>query len=595
MWEAYGTRSSVKAVQAGVPDFFVYKCVDTFLFQHDLELQYVEGDGNCLTNSVIAQLAMETDPGAKELYTQIYLRRSVIRHLIANWKVLGEEITEDIRMLYGRPDSELNDKPLLKRKGKGKNRMDEYGFTVKEWCEFMIKDKSWCDAIFIKLIASMWGCKISVLRADNLNAVTYRYEGHFKDAEIRLLYNGNPTKGHYSPIGECEKNLNYTSNDINAVVFTRNYRKRIDLDERLKRCDSIWNLDNEKKIFTKKRGYNFVEEDKEDERDDSKNKKDGEKGKMLLEDDEMVVKKKEFNEMKKKIRDLEKRVEELEKDDETEGQKRVIMHDNEILIKTEHYNSLNKRCLDLEKEVEELKGGEGMVIVEDKNIKALEGEIEHVRKNLSLLAQGKELEVELTARPTPRKRRSSQGDEPPSKLVSKMVAQKTPEVEKDMPEEQPTYEKDDTVCKICDIDQESHERLIKHNKKYHENKSYFTCNDCGKGFITSDGYRRHMEGHSLSKRLKCTFPDCTKTFTSTLTRKAHFKNVHMVKGPRIPCKFKDEGCTKDFSTKGIMQEHSFKCTKNPDVKELKCDLCGMGGFYMPKRVLQHKRKCHGWD
>ena len=104
-----------------------------------------------------------------------------------------------------------------------------------------------------------------------------------------------------------------------------------------------------------------------------------------------------------------------------------------------------------------------------------------------------------------------------------------------------------------------------------------------------------MEGHSLSKRLKCTFPDCTKTFTSTLTRKAHFKNIHMVKGPRIPCKFKDEGCTKDFSTKGIMQEHSFKCTKNPDVKELKCDLCGMGGFYMPKQVLQHKRKCHGWD
>ena len=595
MWEAYGTRSSVKAVQAGVPDFFVYKCVDTFLFQHDLELQYVEGDGNCLTNSVIAQLAMETDPGAKELYTQIYLRRSVIRHLIANWNVLGEEITEDIRMLYGRPDSELNGKPLLKRKSKGKNRMDEYGFTVKEWCEFMIKDKSWCDAIFIKLIASMWGCKISVLRADNLNVVTYRYEGDFKDAEIRLLYNGNPTKGHYSPIGECEKNLNYTSNDINAVVFTRNYRKRIDLDERLKRCDSIWNLDNEKKIFTKKRGYNFVEEDKEEERADSNKKHDGEKGKMLLEDDEMVVKKKEFNEMTKKIRDLEKRVEELEKDEETEGQKRVIMHDGEMLIKTEHYNSLNKRCLDLEKEVEELKGGEGMVIVEDKNIKALEGEVEHVRKNLSLLAQGKELEVEPTARPTPRKRRSSQGDEPPSKLVSKMVAQKTPDVEKDMPEEQPTYEKDDTVCKICDIDQESHERLIKHNQKYHENKSYFTCNDCGKGFITSDGYRRHMEGHSLSKRLKCTFPDCTKTFTSTLTRKAHFKNVHMVKGPRIPCKFKDEGCTKDFSTKGIMQEHSFKCTKNPDVKELKCDLCGMGGFYMPKRVLQHKRKCHGWD
>ena len=99
MWDAFGMRSSVKAIQAGVPDFFVYKCVDIFLFQHDLELQYVEGDGNCLTNSVIAQLAMEMDPGAKELYMQIYLCRSVIRHLIANWNVLGEEITEDIRML----------------------------------------------------------------------------------------------------------------------------------------------------------------------------------------------------------------------------------------------------------------------------------------------------------------------------------------------------------------------------------------------------------------------------------------------------------------------------------------------------------------
>ena len=246
-----------------------------------------------------------------------------------------------------------------------KNQKDEYGFTVKEWCEFMVKDKSWCDSIFIKLLASMWGCKISVLREDNLHVVTYCYEGSFKEVEIRLLYNGNPTKGHYSPISECEKNLNYTSNDINAVVFTCNYRKRIDLNERLKRGDSIWNLDNEKKIFTKTCGYNFVKEDKEEDMKigDGTKKDDGEKGKMSLKDDEMVVKKikyselitkteelekcggstvgddeivvkkKEFNDMAKKIQDLEKRVEELEKDEETEGQKRVIMHDGEMLIR----------------------------------------------------------------------------------------------------------------------------------------------------------------------------------------------------------------------------------------------------------------------
>ena len=138
------------------------------------------------------------------------------------------------------------------------------------------------------------------------------------------------------------------------------------------------------------------------------------------------------------------------------------MHDGEMLIKTEHYKSMKKRCLDLE-EVNNLKGAEGMVIVEDKNIKVLEGEIEHVWKNLALLAEGKELEVELTTRTTPQKRRASQGDQPPSKIVSKMVAQKTPDVEKEIPNEQLTYEKDDTVCKTCKIDQKSHENLIKHN------------------------------------------------------------------------------------------------------------------------------------
>ena len=163
--------------------------------------------------------------------------------------------------------------------------------------------------IFIKLLALMWGCKVSVLRADNLHVVTYCYEGSFKEAEIRLLYNGNPTKGHYSPIDECEKNLNYTSNNINAVVFTCNYQKRIDLDERLKRGDSIWNLDNEKKIFTKAHGYNFVEEDKEEEMKigDGMKKDDGEKGQMSLKDDEMVVKKIKYSELITKIEELEKR------------------------------------------------------------------------------------------------------------------------------------------------------------------------------------------------------------------------------------------------------------------------------------------------
>ena len=37
-----------------------------------------------------------------------------------------------------------------------------------------------------------------MLWVNNLYAVTYRYEGSFKDAEIQLLYNGNPMEGSLS-------------------------------------------------------------------------------------------------------------------------------------------------------------------------------------------------------------------------------------------------------------------------------------------------------------------------------------------------------------------------------------------------------------
>ena len=619
MWENYGTRGSAKALEAGLPDYFIYKCVEGYLFQFNLEIGFAAGDGNCLPNSILAQLNMEEDPGCKEIYTQMYLRRGVVRHLIINWQILGEEIRENVRMYYGRPDSEINGKLIRKTIGKGKKREEVYGFSVQEWCLHVLKDKCWCDAIFIKLLASMWGCRISVLRADNLHCVTYRYDGGFEEADIRLLFNGNPNRGHYSPISDCAKNLGYYSNEIHPFVFTRDYRKAVDLDERLRRGDTFWDLDQEKRIFIEKRGYFWSEEDKKDEEnklkradnsgkkdDDGKKKKDDggdddrrDGGGVSIGEDEMIVKKQEYQQMGERIKQLEKKVEVLEKnEDEIEGGKKVVMMDNEMMIEKVQYDSMKARCVELEKQVSDLKGGEGMVIVEDKKIKVLEGEVEHVRKNLLLLSEGKELDVDTPTSSTPRKRRSDQGDEPPSKAISKMVASKTPDIERELPDEIPTYEKTDTVCKFeeCNyLDLGSHQLLMKHHKKYHTNESVYTCAECGKGFITSDGHRRHMNGHNIAKRFKCTFPDCSKTFTSILTRKAHFKNVHTVKGPRVECKFKDNGCKKDFSSKGNMIEHTYKCPHNEEMKELKCDLCGAGGFYLPKRVLQHKRVAHGWQ
>ena len=68
--------------------------------------------------------------------------------------------------------------------------------------------------------------------------------------------------------------------------------------------------------------------------------------------------------------------------------------------------------------VKELSGKQG-VLVHEKCLKVLEAEIEHVRKNVALIAEGREVdERAVDETNTPRKRRSSQGDQPPSKSMA---------------------------------------------------------------------------------------------------------------------------------------------------------------------------------
>ena len=152
-------------------------------------------------------------------------------HLIANWEVLGEKIKENIKISYGRPDSIVGGLQIKKVSGHGSKRKVEYGYSVMDWCKYILRDGSWCDEIFIKLVASMWGCKISVLQADSLHSTTYRYEGSFHLADIILMYNGNPVKGHYSPVGHCGKDLVFESNSIEYLKFSPNYKKNVDLEE----------------------------------------------------------------------------------------------------------------------------------------------------------------------------------------------------------------------------------------------------------------------------------------------------------------------------------------------------------------------------
>ena len=78
------------------------------------------------------------------------------------------------------------------------------------------------------------------------------------------MYNCAPLMSHYSAVLQNLDGGAYECAMIEPFRFTENYRKFVDLDEKLKRNDKPWDLDRERLIFTKKRGYKTQKEDKEE-------------------------------------------------------------------------------------------------------------------------------------------------------------------------------------------------------------------------------------------------------------------------------------------------------------------------------------------
>ena len=276
----------------------------------------MEGDGNCLPNAIRCGIKFhEDDDTKKDLYDHMCLRRQAIRHLILNWEILGKEVMNDVEQLYGRIDSEIDGRPLLKKVKIGKKNEDVWGYSVENWCRMMITNRVYCDGLFLKLVASMWGCRICVVRCDSLAMVTYRFQevpekNPLDQAEFILIYNGNPSCGHYSGVIKCHKNWAYDSVDSSELYFTGNYRKSENLDERLTNGRRIWDLDREEEIFLEERGYMFADEDKAASKASKGRGKNTVQGKLVtLQPDEMVVKKSDWEKLQKRCDALEIEIE----------------------------------------------------------------------------------------------------------------------------------------------------------------------------------------------------------------------------------------------------------------------------------------------
>ena len=110
------------------------------------------------------------------------------------------------------------------------------------------------------------------------------------------------------------------------------------------------------------------------------------------------------------------------------------------------------------------------------------------------------------------------------------------------------------------------------------------------------GYKLHCAAHNEANRLPCEDETCDQKFGSKSAVKKHMKEQHpneeqLKEMENIKCQY----CQKKFKTKDNRNEHKLGCVANKDRVELKCEVCDLGGFYVNKRVLAHKRTCHGWE
>ena len=61
----------------------------------------------------------------------------------------------------------------------------------------MLTDGEWCDSIFIYLIASCWGLRVTVVRSNSCTEVQYRHDKPLSEVDIGLMFNCSMSCGHY--------------------------------------------------------------------------------------------------------------------------------------------------------------------------------------------------------------------------------------------------------------------------------------------------------------------------------------------------------------------------------------------------------------
>ena len=189
----------------------------------------------------------------------------------------------------------------------------------------------------------------------------------------------------------------------------------------------------------------------------------------------------------------------------------------------------------------------------------------------------------------------------------------------------PNQISDRVICPLCGNSFKNEKMLAKHNRIHLREQGatidenggnykdlYFTCNHCGKKFVTKEGRTLHIKTahekvnqnwtcevcgitfitkerlgrhkilyHSTDEQYNCKY--CGKRFSATSWLKRHIASNH--EEPRFQCSF----CDKSFTFKHKLEGHE---NEHRGVKPYSCDICGLS-YHKIGGYRQHMRKKHG--
>ena len=181
----------------------------------------IKGDGDCFLMAMLEQIEFQSE-GQKKRYTPVYIRCQALVHFMETREEFGEEVMKGIRDEYGLVEDQEDD-------------THPGPFSVYAWVRYMSQDKTEADGILIKLIASMLGCRITVVRSDSCKEVRFRHDKNLGETDFAVLFNCAEKDGHYSAIMHIDKTLVKAG----SLKRFRNFDYEGDLREREQRWEGI--------------------------------------------------------------------------------------------------------------------------------------------------------------------------------------------------------------------------------------------------------------------------------------------------------------------------------------------------------------------